>query len=491
MKLEPEQLYFKIPTPELNGSKEYKEFKSQLERIDELLINSGIEAEAKLMALEIESLDINRLLGRDEKLKIQRKAAQCLRYNIAIVLCGDSFRDFSVRLADSHLLQRFCLLDRLNDMKMPSKSKINREKNYFSEEQIRSLLNKLIHNGCKDHANLNLENELNLDTLLFDSTCVPLNIHHPVDWVLLRDAARSILKAVECIRSHGLKNRMTPPKGFMKEMNRLCMEMTHQNDRKTSKKNRKEILRKMKSHLKIIVSHGLRHRTLLTDRWHKTTISEMKRVQLIKRIDNILDEIDLIINQAHERIIGERHVKSHEKLLSLYEKEARVYKRGKAGKDVEFGLQLGLTESNDGLIIDWHLHKDQPMNDTKYVRMFVERMKDNYPDQKVKYFVGDRGCSSKQNTKYLEKNGIKDCLCSRDPKELKNKMELQYYSMLQTRRSQTEGRIGIFKNKFLGGVLKAKGFKNQSQYIAWAVLSHNLWVLSRLPKTETSYKIPA
>ena len=480
MKLEPEQQYLQIQSPILEGSLDFQEWQSNLSRIDELLESTEIERKAKEIALKFESEKSSTDLSPCEKLKIQKKAGLSLRFNIAKMLCGESYRKFSVHLADSYLLQRFCKLDGPNEKKMPSKSKINDYRNYFSEKQIRILVNQLLNCASRDHMHLGFKNDIDLETILFDSTCLPLNIHHPVDWVLLRDAARSILKAISCIRKAGLKNRMAPPKTFMKDMNKLCMSMTHQRDRKTSKRNRKEILRKMKTHLNIVNSHGKRYRKLLNDRWRKTTLSEKQKDQIIDRLDNVLDEIDVIVHQAHERIIGERQIKSRDKLLSLYEKEARVYKRGKAGKDVEFGLQLGLTESVDGLIIDWHLHKDQPLNDTRYVKMFVDRMEINLPSQKIKYFVGDRGCDSKRNDKFLKNKEIKNCLCSRNPAELKKKMGLQYYSKLQNRRSQTEARIGIFKNDFLGGTLRAKGYANQALHVSWAALSHNLWVLARL-----------
>ena len=51
---------------------------------------------------------------------------------------------------------------------------------------------------------------------------------------------------------------------------------------------------------------------------------------------------------------------------------------------------------------------------------------------------------------------------------------------LQTRRSQTEAWIGIFKNVFVGRPLRAKGFENRKRAVAWAVLAYNLWVLSRM-----------
>ena len=55
---------------------------------------------------------------------------------------------------------------------------------------------------------------------------------------------------------------------------------------------------------------------------------------------------------------------------------------------------------------------------------------------------------------------------------------------MQERRSQTEGRIGIVKNQFLGRPLRVKGFAHRELAVAWGVLTHNLWVLARLPQVE-------
>ena len=52
------------------------------------------------------------------------------------------------------------------------------------------------------------------------------------------------------------------------------------------------------------------------------------------------------------------------------------------------------------------------------------------------------------------------------------------------RRAQTEARIGILKNNFLGRKLTTKGYENQSKQVAWAVLAHNVWVLARQPYVD-------
>lgn len=54
-----------------------------------------------------------------------------------------------------------------------------------------------------------------------DSTCMQLDIHYPKGWVLLRDATRTIMKAIMTIRSHGLKHRIEAPESFIRATKRL------------------------------------------------------------------------------------------------------------------------------------------------------------------------------------------------------------------------------------------------------------------------------
>jgi hypothetical protein len=56
------------------------------------------------------------------------------------------------------------------------------------------------------------------------------------------------------------------------------------------------------------------------------------------------------------------------------------------------------------------------------------------------------------------------------------------FMLHQTRRAQTEGRIGICKYNFFDAALSAKGFEARAHGVAWGILSHNLWVLARLPR---------
>jgi len=42
-----------------------------------------------------------------------------------------------------------------------------------------------------------------------------------------RVACRTLIKAIELIRAQGLKHRIGEPKKFLREMNKLCIEMSY------------------------------------------------------------------------------------------------------------------------------------------------------------------------------------------------------------------------------------------------------------------------
>ena len=159
------------------------------------------------------------------------------------------------------------------------------------------------------------------------------------------------------IRKRGLQVRMEEPAEFLKQMNRLCVKMTHARRKKDGKRARKAVLREMKKLSKIIAAHAGRHLELLNGRWRETDFKEGQTRQIA------------------ERIIGERQVKNGEKILSLYEGHADVYVRGKAGAEVEFGSQLLLGESESGVIVDWELVNGTPKADTKMLGRSLDRLK--------------------------------------------------------------------------------------------------------------------
>lgn len=79
-------------------------------------------------------------------------------------------------------------------------------------------------------------------------------------------------------------------------------------------------------------------------------------------------------------------------------------------------------------------------------------LEDCFGEGAIKSISSVRGFYSGTNKNYLKQKCITDYTCPRNPIELCERMREEdgFFMAHQKRRAQTEGRIGIFRNLFLG-----------------------------------------
>jgi transposase, IS5 family len=228
-----------------------------------------------------------------------------------------------------------------------------------------------------------------------------------------------------------------------------------------------------------VAAHARRHRKLLDEQWEQTEWTRPQTEQVLRRMDQVLEQLPKARQQARERILSGQQVENKDKILSLYEREVRVIVRKKAGKPVEFGNTLLLGENPQGLILDWEFFKETAPADARLLRGSVERMRSVFGPV-LKELGADRGFDSQANQEVLDELDIYNGVCPRSPRELKERCRSWKFKKLQCRRSQTEGRVAILKNVFVGRPMRSKGYLNRALTVSWAVLTHNLWVLARM-----------
>ena len=471
---------------------DYTLFEKELKTMDEVILKSGIEA--LFVELSSESyVERGRRDGGEVSGKAlerrQRHSRSALRCTVLRHMLGDSYRDLSMRLAQSELLQWFCGIDNFEEVRVPSKSTLQDYAHWLEEKAMTAVLDQLKAAASRTEADgscpVGLENALELDVVWLDTTALEAPIHFPVDWVLLRDGARTLLKAIALIRKHGLLHRMEEPGEFLARMNKLCMAMSAAGRQGDSKRQRKRVLRMMKRLLKVIESHARCYYQMLDEQWQQTDWTRLQAEVVLRRIQGVLEQLPQAVKQAHERIIGERQVESKDKILSLYESDIHVIVRGKAGAQVEFGNSLFLAEQGDGFIVHHELSQSASSGDSKWLEQRIDKFAPEGDPAKLSGVFSDRGFASKRNTAALAAEDIFDGLCPRNPKELDKKMKDEVFAAGQKRRGQTEGRVAIVKNVYLdGGKPRAKGFTHRQMAVQWAVLTHNMRVLVRMRRQE-------
>ncbi len=473
---------FQVPLPQalptIEGNVDYRELRDNFLLIDQLLLRSGLET-------QLLQADLQRWLAPRQKVRPraqqnhQLHSRRALRCNIARQLLGQEYRVFAARLADSPLLQHFCGLNELGCVKIPGKSTLQRYDVWWTETEVRQVIHQLLNLGATDPQKLCLPETVDLESAFLDTTCLEANIHYPVDWVLLRNATRTLMKSVRLIRDQGLKHRMEEPEIFITRINTLCIQMTHAGNHTDSQRQRKKTLRQMDRLVGIVRQHARRYRALLDEQWLKTDWTRPEAEQVLQRMDQVLEQLPKARKQARQRILQEQPVANADKILSLYEPDIHVIVRKKAGAEVEFGNTFFVAENPQGLLLDWELFQEQAPPDSQLLPRSVGRMEQVYGAQ-LKAATADRGFDSFSNRIGLADEGIYNGVCPRSPAELQRRGHSWKFKRLQRRRAQTEGRIAIVKNVFLGGRLRGKGFAHRQLTVTWTVLAHNLWVLARL-----------
>lgn len=467
---------------------DYERFRADLEPIEKSIRDSQVEKLAVEFALEA----LPSAARAQDRQKRAQFAVVALRMELLRHLLGlPSFRAFSRHLASSDLLADFCHIRDLSGINWSSKSTLHRASELFSAKQLRRMNEVLTEVAANEDlcTHVGLEEVVDASVLLADSTCLEANIHYPVDWVLLKDVSHTLLQAIALIRSEGLLNRMEKsPEDLAREMNRLCIEMTHSRRRKDAKKRRKAVFRKMKALLKCIGGHARKHRDRLESAYVMTRWSARQAARIIVRIKEKLERLPKVIKQAHERIIGGRLVANEEKILSVHEGNIRTLVRGKSGKEVvprslrrhakPFGNALYIAESLEGFILDYELYPDKPPSEEAKLRESLVRQQSLDIDTPIEAVVCDRGFDTRRMRSELKEAGIANMICPRHVKELKKRMQDDRFRALQRRRGATEGRIAILKNNG-GRVCRAKGYESRARAVGFGVLAHNMWWIAR------------
>ena len=481
----PQELRPQLPT--IVGNVDYLTLRQRLEQIDALLRDGGVERDFVQRALERWHAAAAQAVTTREQQKFQQRSRRALRCTLLRTLLQEDYRGFSCQLAGNPLYQWFCQVDALDQVRVPSKSEVQRFAYWLPAEQMRALIDGLLQGAIHQPRKLGLKEALDLEAYFLDSTCLKANIHFPTDWVLLRDGVRTLMKATLLIRKAGLRGRMEPPEEFLRRMNRLSIAMAQQARRAGRKKGRKRVLRQMKQLVGVVRAHARRHRDLLDQRWEQTEWTRPQADQILRRLDGVLEVLPRAQKQAHERIIGGRPVANAEKILSLYDLDVRVIVRGKAGAEVEFGNTVLFGENRQGVILDYEIWREPAPADSQTLFGSLSRVWD-LAGRQVGAVATDRGFASAANSRTLAASDTFDALCPRSPAALSRKLQDPKFAQLQRRRAQTEGRIGILKHGFLGRPMRAQGFAHRELALAWGVLTHNLWMLARMKQAQKKAK---
>ncbi len=137
--------------------------------------------------------------------------------------------------------------------------------------------------------------------------------------------------------------------------------------------------------------------------WHdgQKACSEMKR--LVESLKEQIEVTERIIEQSRQVVMGNRNIP--DRVVSLFDTEARPIKKGKLKAPTEFGYKLFLQETEEQVITGYELHRGNP-SDENLLSGALERHEELFG--KAPWGVAaDRGFRTKTNEELCAQKGVK------------------------------------------------------------------------------------
>lgn len=393
---------------------------------------------------------------------------------------------------DSITLRRFCRFD-VTD-RLPHPTTISRLTQRFGEDAVRE-----IHSGLV--AKLTEGGLIKGDRLRTDTTVMEADVEHPTDADLLADGVRVISRTVKKLVTVGTKagvdlveqfrDSTRTVKDSLWEIGRFLkkrMTAGGVDDEKPSAEEKRADLLQQVNRLTAKVYEAAR-RTVRQGRAvargarrraaHTTTRTRLRVAQLCVALVAWCVLTEKALAQTALRLAGQTSIPN--RMISLFDPDARPIRRGKLSSPTEFGYKLEHTQV-DGLIIsDYKVHIGNPADKTLLVGVNERHMRQfgKAPNE----VATDRGYHSAANEKALEAAGVNRVSSPACGKLSESRAEHQrqaWFKRLQSWRAGSEGSISYFKRKFGGKRTRLRGHAGASIWAGWGVIAHNLCKVPKL-----------
>ena len=187
-----------------------------------------------------------------------------------------------------------------------------------------------------------------------------------------------------------------------------------------------------------------------------------------------------VADTARRRVIKGESAPNSDKLFSVFEPHTQLYKRGKAGKPIQFGRQVLVFEDAAGFIIRGAL-MGRDENDKDVAVRETKLLQESFNDQ-VQRLSFDRGFHSPENQHELSKLVTDLCLPKPGAKQsvVQQAEASEEFLAAQQNHSGVEATIGALQS---GNAMKRCRDRSElgcERYMQLAHLGRNLQTLGRL-----------
>ena len=445
--------YFDFSEP--SSLKVVQDYRQKYEGLSDLLdANPGI--------LSLAHEDWAKLLSSSpEGRSGQYTSEHLLRALVVMFIETASYRDVVVRIDTSEFLRHFV---RLGPKATMAFTFLDKAACVLSGQTLVAMNQLLtVYAAC--------QGKIGGDKQRLDTTVYETAIHYPTDSSLLWDSFRTLARLIRDIQKElpdlGLHHRFHDRK--VKKLSTFIARNASSKSKATQ--------RQVKRRYRLLIErvgwiHGVGQAVLC--QVEATVVTAVDLAHYLPLVGRIVD-------QADRRVLQGLSVAADEKLYSLFEEHTELIQRGKAGKPIEFGHKILISQTGESFIHHYQV-LERRREDADLLEPALKAHDDlfgRYPE----VVATDKGfytsmtqiaaLQGKIRTVSIAKKG------RRTPAQVERESSEDFVAG-QRFRAGVEGSISVLKRAFKLGRCLLKGFKHYAASVGLAILCHNLVLLTRL-----------
>ncbi|MGH7393796.1 MAG: ISNCY family transposase [Candidatus Rokuibacteriota bacterium] len=314
--------------------------------------------------------------------------------------------------------------------------------------------------------------------LRVDTTVVETNIHYPTDSSLLGDGVRvltRVMKKVSQVAGEAgaqLRDRTRSIKRRILEIARVSRDQSEK-----GKQRLKTAYRKLLDASSRVVGQAKKFSEEIAGKVKRGNRNVLRVAK--GQLDQMIPRMKQVMRQTRQRVFG-GDTRVEGKIVSVFEPQTEVIRKGKAGKPTEFGKMVKIQEAENQIVTQYEVFDQRP-SDSDLLIPSLEKHIAQFGSA-PKLVAADAGFFSAANEAKAEELGVKRvAIPSHSTKSpaRKQRQKARWFKKAQKWRTGVEGRISVLKRRH--GVDRSlyKGTDGARRWVGLGVMADNLINIGR------------
>jgi IS5 family transposase len=309
--------------------------------------------------------------------------------------------------------------------------------------------------------------------LRVDTTVVETNIHYPTDSTLLGDGVRVLTRVMKKVTAVAgkvgtqMRDRMRSVKRRMLEIARASRDLSEK-----GKQKRALAYGKLLEVTGRVVGQARKFSSQIAS---KVKRGSRKVLQKAKRqLDEMIPRVEQVMRQTRQRVLG-GDTRAEGKIVSVFESQTEVIRKGKAGKPTEFGKLVKIQEAENQIVTHYEVFDERPSDSTLLIPA-IQRHIEQF-GRAPQMAAADAGFFSAANEAQAEQLGVQRvAIPSQSTKSAQRKQQQKkrWFKKAQKWRTGCEGRISVLKRRHGINRSRYRGTDGMRRFVGLGVIADNL-----------------